>query len=424
MSTSIKQRRKPAVAVLADLLLQPYRLDPGAIEFLIEEASRDTGDGPVLVACSLLGRSVLSSLDRENLADFVSRASATESTLRAFGRSLKRKGRCPSAERAWLRAHLSPKDTHPKGSPELAQGSDTDVLDLRDLSGALGEFHRVIDRLGGLRDSATELQVKLGDFTYAAALAAVAQWILAHHLVNRYDFAETSDQMLRYLEDIRFSAALRNPEIVISPDPMDWAVGLTRINRNQPTERVTEKIVDILHTFVNPTPDNRQALAVLVSEMIENVHRHAQSPVDGFAVAQVYPKQLKMGITLVDAGIGVRASFERGEPSVDISRLHSDGDFLREAVKLYSTSKRRRHSGYGLFLFIGRNRGTFLLSSGGATLVGYQRSRQTVFDAFAHRPWRGTIVSVIIDLSRELPLLEIYREMPLPQGYQDDDLFI
>ena len=42
--------------------------------------------------------------------------------------------------------------------------------------------------------------------------------------------------------------------------------------------------------------------------MIENVHRHAETPTDGFAVAQVYPKKLKMGITLVDAGIGVRAS--------------------------------------------------------------------------------------------------------------------
>jgi anti-sigma regulatory factor (Ser/Thr protein kinase) len=285
----------------------------------------------------------------------------------------------------------------------------------------------VIDRLGSLRESAREVQMKLGDFTYAAALAVVAQWILAHQLVSRYEFAETSEQMLRYLDRIGFAAALRNPEIKISEDPMDWAVGLTRINRDQPTERVTEKIVDILHTFVNPAPDDRQALAVLISEMIENVHRHAQSPVDGFAVAQVYPKQLKMGITLVDAGIGVRASFATGEPSIDISHLNSDVDFLREAVKLYSTSKRGRHSGYGLYLLtqlVARNRGTFLLTSGGATLMGYQRSRQTVFDAFTHRSWRGTIVSVIIDLNRGLPLLKIYEEMPLPAGFQDDDLFV
>jgi anti-sigma regulatory factor (Ser/Thr protein kinase) len=207
---------------------------------------------------------------------------------------------------------------------------------------------------------------------------------------------------------------------------MDWAVGLTRINRELPTEKVTEKIVDILTTFVNPPSDERSALYVLISEMIENVHRHANAPVDGFAVAQVYPKRLKMGITLVDAGMGVRASFEKGSPSIDISGLKTDADFLRAAIRLHATSKSHGHSGYGLFLLselLSRNRGTFLLTSGAATIVGYRRRGSLQVDHFTHRPWQGTIVSVVIDLQRDLPLLQIYNEMPLPEGTTDDELF-
>ena len=230
--------------------------------------------------------------------------------------------------------------------------------------------------------------------------------------------------MRGYLENIRFAEALVNPEIVVSPDPMDWAVGLTRINRELSTEKVTDKIVDILTTFINPKADDRSALSVMIAEMIENVHRHAQAPVDGFAVAQVYPQRLKMGITLVDAGIGVRKSFENGEPSISIAGLKTDEDFLRAAIKLHVTSKSLGHSGYGLYLLselISRNRGTFLLASGRATLVGYRRAGKLFIESVQNRPWQGTIISVIIDLKRELPLNQIYKEMPLPEGITHED---
>ena len=42
-------------------------------------------------------------------------------------------------------------------------------------------------------------------------------------------------------------------------------------------------------------------------------------------------------------------------------------------------------------------------------------------ERFQHRAWRGTIVSVIIDLKRDLPLNQIYREMPLPEGITHED---
>lgn len=420
-------RRKIDELTIAELLLQPYEVDPGSIETLIEEASQGGPDGVVRVVCAALGASELSPTQRLNLREFISRALLSPSNERALLRSLKRKGRCPAGERRWLRTCIEPEVISP---PKVVSGvlsTDNALLDLRSVSGALGEFHQIVDRIGAMPTQLSNLRVALGEFTYASAVAVVAQWILARRLVNRYEFVDTAPGMEAYLENISFAAALRNPEIKISQDPMDWAVGLTRINRDQPTEKVTEKVVDILHTFVNPGEADRQALLVLISEMIENVHRHAKSPVDGFAVAQVYPRQLKMGITLVDAGIGVRQSFVEGQPSVATSHLRSDEAFLREAVKLYSTSKRDRHTGYGLYLLaelVGRNRGTFLLTSGTASLVGYRRGHELVFDSYTHRPWQGTIVSVILDLNRDLPLTEIYKEMPAPKGFEDDDLFL
>jgi anti-sigma regulatory factor (Ser/Thr protein kinase) len=254
----------------------------------------------------------------------------------------------------------------------------------------------------------------------------VAQWILAHRQENRYTFVDCPPPMGAYLTNIRFKDALVDPQIVVSPDPMDWAIGLTRINRDLSTELVTQKIVDILTTFTNLSQRDQSALVILISEMIENVHRHAAPSVDGFAVAQVYPRRLKMGITLVDAGIGVRKSFEEGEPSIDISSLRTDEDFLRAALALHATSKSTLHSGYGLYLLselISRNRGTFLISSGNATLLGYRQAGKLHLEPSTHQAWLGTIVSVIIDLSRDLPLRQIYKEMPLEEGMTHEDYF-
>lgn len=162
----------------------------------------------------------------------------------------------------------------------------------------------------------------------------------------------------------------------------------------------------------------------MIAEMIENVHRHAAAPVDGFAVAQVYPQRLKMGITMVDAGVGVRRSFEMGEPSIPIASIQNDEDFLRAAIRLHATSKSSAHAGYGLYLLselISRNGGTFLLASGHATLIGYRRAGKLFVESFQNREWQGTIVSIIIDLTKELPLNQIYKEMPLPEGWTNED---
>jgi hypothetical protein len=418
---------------LRALVFQPYPLDPGSVQFLVEEALGISADAPVeLVVQALSARGpAITSDERENLAQFVRRAcSENDAIRRSFERTTRKLGRCPKGERGWLRRQLAPdEETKISGSfaTERAFSPSVERLDLSELSGSISNFPAVIDRIAALDPAASELEIRLSDFTYASAIAVLAQWVLAHRFENRHSFLGTSPEMHRYLEAIRFSAVLRNREIVIKPDAMDWAIGLTRINRDLPTERVTEKIVDILDTFVNPPVADPRALYVLISEMIENVHRHAEVEVDGIAVAQVYPKKLKMGITLVDAGIGVRESFVRGDPSVSIDSTADDEVFLREAVRLHSTSKVRRHSGYGLYLLselLRRNRGTFLLSSGTATLVGFERRKMLAFEAFRHRAWRGTIVSAIINLSNSLPLLDIYKEMPAPAGYSAEDLFV
>jgi hypothetical protein len=412
---------------IEELLLQPYPLDPGSLEYLIEQSINLFYDGPVRIICNILRNKVVNSIDRDNMSEFIRRSSTYGNMKLAFGKSLKSIGRCPKKERNWLRVIMNQQEVKSLYKPIIPSAKQGEtVLDISDLSGNLKEFPEFIERMSKLDKISRSLIVNFSKFTYASALAVVAQWILANNFVRKYDLSNTPEEMLVYLKNIGFEDALVNPKINISQDLMDWAVGLTRINKDLPTEEVTKKIVDILDTFINPTPSDRSALFILIAEMIENVHRHSKSKVDGFAVAQVYPKKLKMGVTLVDAGIGIKESFNIGNPSIPIDNLTTDEDFLRESVKLHSTSKRDEHSGYGLYILselIGKNRGTFLLTSGMSTLVGYYKNGKTVFDCYHHSYWQGTIVSVVLDLQRPLPINQIYDEMPTLPG-EDNDLFI
>jgi len=424
---AIRPRISSELSTIEELLLQPYPLDPGSVEYLIEQSLQLGPEFPANILFNILRKNKINSIDRINLGEFARRSATSKNIKRIYDKSLKRLGRCPTNERAWLRSNLTEQIAKPflrQFSVKSIKGET--ILDVSDLSGNLRDFPEFIDRISNLDKSAYALKIKFSDFTYASALAVIAQWILAYDFVRKYELLECPEEMELYLNNVRFNDSLVNPKIIISPDPMDWAVGLTRINKDLPTEEVTNKIVEILETFTNPSKDDRAALFILIAEMIENVHRHSKSTVDGFAVAQVYPKKLKMGITLVDAGIGIKESFLTGNPSVPIDHLETDEDFLRESVKLHSTSKREQHSGYGLYVLselIGRNGGTLLLTSGKSSIVGYYKSRKISFDCYNHNAWQGTIVSVILDLNHPLPINKIYDEMPTLPG-EDDDIFI
>ena len=424
-----KQKQKQSIATLADLLMQTFQLDPGSLELLIDDSYEAAGIwGPTKVILEALSKRKAAS--DVNLLAFLARVVNGGATRRKLERSLKKGGLCPVSGRGKLRELLDRHDsslksevvTKPTKSPSATPIHD--ILDLKDLSGGLGEIPKVIDRLGRVNKAAQTVDIELNSFTYAATLAIIAEWLLANGLTNAYNFCNLEDDMQRYLGRMQFDDALRQSKILIKPDEEDWAIGLTRINKDLSTEQVSSKIVDIISTFVATDKNDESALSVLISEMIENVHRHAKTPVDGYAVAQLYPEKLKLAITLVDAGIGVRGSFEEGTPSVEIDKLNDDADFLIESTNLYSTSKNQKnsgHTGYGLYILselVAKNRGTFLLTSGTATIIGYQKRDKVTFDRYTHSKWNGTIISIILDLNNSLPINEVYAGMPLMPGYE------
>ena len=282
---------------------------------------------------------------------------------------------------------------------------------------------RLFDALAEVERQGGEATLRVKDFVYASGLAIVATW--ANALGAARSVLPEDGYTNAYLKRIGFLNALRGVGGSIEGDPEDWSLRLTILG-DPSVEDATRRMLDILDTFVNPTKEERASLGILLGETIENVNRHANAKTAGFVVAQVYPKRYKLQMTIADAGIGVRRSFLEGDVEAYRRIEWSDADFIRLATKPLVTSKSAAHSGYGLYVLselVRRNRGTYSISSGANTIIGYLTKQGPVEEVHLHAPWRGTVVTVILDLQNKLPLGEVYKTLPLPAGVSEDDLF-
>jgi len=205
---SQQQPPRPKPATLAELLREEYELDPGAIEYLIEESLLHGADYPVQIACHLLGGEVSTAV-RQNLSSFIRRAVATDVEIRAnFDRAARKFGRCPKGEKGWLRRQIDSTDRQlPTPSVPHTIAARREVVPLEDQPWAIDALPQLISRLGRARTDRPEVEVRLGQFAYASALAVLAEWILSNGIVNRHEIS-CGPQMQGYLDRMRFSTAL------------------------------------------------------------------------------------------------------------------------------------------------------------------------------------------------------------------------
>ncbi len=165
---------------------------------------------------------------------------------------------------------------------------------------------------------------------------------------------------------------------------------------------------------------------------MENVVRHASPFSNAYVGAQFYPKKRKLSIIVIDDGIGIRGSFLTGRDKEIAARATSDEAAVSLAVKPLVTSKPVRkgsevgHSGYGLYVvseLAVRNAGNFALTSGDSTIMKYSVRSNPKTKLTHHDAWKGTIVSVLFDLNLLLPIREVYKTLPMIEGYSEEDFF-
>jgi anti-sigma regulatory factor (Ser/Thr protein kinase) len=234
----------------------------------------------------------------------------------------------------------------------------------------------------------------------------------------------------RYLAVTGFRKVVEEQLTIDAPEwDQEHHVALTRIDREdqQAADEVARRLAELFARHMRLDPGHRAALTTMFAELVENVYRHAQSNFGTYLMAQAYPKPRKLHVVVADTGIGIYDSFRKSDSSEIRERASSEAVALEMALQKLVTSKTDRHSGYGLYIvrrLVEQNGGAMRLTSGRASKrIALERPRwaraRTVAETIDHLPWGGTEISLMFDLDRPLPLMEIYRELGPPTRAED-----
>jgi anti-sigma regulatory factor (Ser/Thr protein kinase) len=203
--------------------------------------------------------------------------------------------------------------------------------------------------------------------------------------------------------------------------------GLENVLKSE-AQDVADRLVKLIEHHHALGAEARSGLLIMFAELVENIHRHAgESTTAAFACAQVYPKRRKLTVCIVDTGMGLAQSIASGSNRELASRLQHGESALALAKAPLLTSKPDRHSGYGLYVateLILRNGGTFRMISGNESLTLYRKNwRRRESFAPVDRGWKGTWITMIIDLESVLPIKDVYLTLPSLEDSEKEDFF-
>lgn len=186
---------------------------------------------------------------------------------------------------------------------------------------------------------------------------------------------------------------------------------LVEVANEDESIRVTDELAAVMRKRLPRRRIIVNNVSHCLSEILENVHHHAESSTNGVVCAQTYPKSGAVELAIADCGIGVRESL-RKNPRYS-TQVPAHADALRLAVQRGVTSTPNRNSGEGLFFVaeLLKKAGRLYLQSGDALLTVNKKGVMIK----AAPSWKGTLVG--IRLERDVPIREIFdRFIPPEQG--------
>lgn len=167
-----------------------------------------------------------------------------------------------------------------------------------------------------------------------------------HRVVVKFE--ESSTGVLPYLERIGFFQILSPNVIVLPHRPTGYTairykgrnpslVEIERVDRNQRDDSLPDRLTTAIADACRNRSDVSElqgAAWMILAELIDNVFAHSQTPLDGFAALQVYPKGNCLKVAVSDSGRGLLETLRPALKS-EASRLAElrDVDLLVEVFR-------------------------------------------------------------------------------------------
>lgn len=197
---------------------------------------------------------------------------------------------------------------------------------------------------------------------------------------------------------------------------------VVRLQNRAAIDEVAEAL-GTLFTSVCAGERTVDAVRTMLRELIDNCYSHSSvsDGLYGLICAQIWNGGRKAQIALSDSGVGIRTSLK--DNALLHARLNNENS-CKMATEFGVTGKPGRgHSGYGLHVARGlltNNNGMLYVRSGSEA---FSLSQNLTNDFYTKSVWNGTLVVIEWDLDRPVDISDVYKNMPLPEGIDDDDFF-
>ncbi|MCX7903290.1 MAG: hypothetical protein N2486_02155 [Caloramator sp.] len=138
-------------------------------------------------------------------------------------------------------------------------------------------------------------------------------------------------------------------------------------------------------------------------EIVDNVHNHADSSIDGYVVMQNYPRNREIRCVVLDAGKGIYESLSQSSKYRNITPEEA----LKLSLEAGVTRGYGRGNGlYHLKNFIVENNGELQIFSCGQVLKLSNKKIEVVDGPY----WQGTLIYVRINTHNEVDLDKVFGE--------------
>jgi anti-sigma regulatory factor (Ser/Thr protein kinase)/anti-anti-sigma regulatory factor len=193
---------------------------------------------------------------------------------------------------------------------------------------------------------------------------------------------------------------------------------VTHVRDEQAVGDAGRALIEALQEHTSLDERAANTLKSCMSEVVENVFYHAESPVDALVSAQAYKKKKRTELVIADTGRGIREALE-ASPDYK-GQVDNDCSAIRLALEKNVTNTGDPFRGIGLWVVsevIRRNEGELLvLSNEGGVRIGPEYDKN-VMDHF----WPGTLVVLEFRTDRPIDTLPVYASAEFP-NYGDDEL--
>ncbi|MBL0060890.1 MAG: hypothetical protein IPP40_05220 [bacterium] len=196
-----------------------------------------------------------------------------------------------------------------------------------------------------------------------------------------------SRQIRQYLANIGFDKHFVETRAQLQPDK---AESCYQLRFTSPQVKEIVGIAEFCQRYVVSSSDSFSRIELALSEIMDNVKIHSQSPIGGCMVGQYYSRKKLIKIALCDLGVSIPFHLSQKRPYSD---GWNDEQLLAEAFKLGVTGTTER-TGLGLFEAAQFTRdlgGRLIVCSRSAVyhIEGHQEETSSISENFP-----GTIISL------------------------------